>query len=124
VKNGTYSPVLDCALCSLINFPTLSWSVYDRFRRDFIPIPTFSALNIVKNEFLVIRITDIADEDCKGLAGLLHKLDLRNLPKPEYPGQARKARKRVRSKGNAVPGPSKRRKVDLVQYIEIDSDSE
>ncbi|KDR67232.1 hypothetical protein GALMADRAFT_147240 [Galerina marginata CBS 339.88] len=125
VKNGTYSFLLDSALCSLLNFPTSSWSVYDRFRGEFVPIPTFCALKIVKNEFLVIRPTNFGEEDCIGLDGLIRKLNAYNLPKAEYPGQAIRNRKRGRADDNAVAGPSKRRKPAPVEYLEIsDSDSE
>jgi len=75
--------------------------VYDRFREEFIPIPIFSNLVVMKNEFLVLRPSSFADEDCEGLDDLLAELKSLSLHKPDH---------LKRAKGEDEAGPSKRRK--------------
>ncbi|KDR65057.1 hypothetical protein GALMADRAFT_217692, partial [Galerina marginata CBS 339.88] len=47
-SNGCYSLYSDSNLCDLTNFPARRWSVYDRFIKKFIPIPTFSNFTVIK----------------------------------------------------------------------------
>ena len=84
VKNGCYSLYSDAELCGLINFPVRCWTVYDRFLKSFVPIPTFSNLVVIKGEFLVLRPSSFMDSDCEGLEKLLLKLQLRKLPEPQH----------------------------------------
>jgi hypothetical protein len=75
--------------------------VYNRFREEFIPIPTFGNLAVLTNEFLVLRPSSFADEDCEGLDNLLAELKALGLHKPDH---------LKRAKGEGKVGPSKRRK--------------
>ncbi|KAF8810571.1 hypothetical protein BYT27DRAFT_7091515 [Phlegmacium glaucopus] len=101
LRNGTYSIYSDPTLCSLINFSNLRWSVYDRFREEFIPIATFSNLAVLTNEFLVLRRSSFVDKDCEGLDDLLADLKSLGLHNPCH-------LKRARAEDDT--GPSKRRK--------------
>ncbi|PPQ84362.1 hypothetical protein CVT25_013258 [Psilocybe cyanescens] len=67
------------SVCGLTNFPTISWSVYDRFRESFLPIPTFDNLTIVDGEFLIIQPTAFNDQDCEGLNTLITRMRSYNL---------------------------------------------
>jgi len=83
--------------------------VYDRFRGEFIPIPTFSNLAVLKNEFLVLRPSSFANEDCEGLDDLLEELNGLGLRKPDH---------LKRAKGDGKAGPSKRRKFTCSNELE------
>ncbi|KDR77903.1 hypothetical protein GALMADRAFT_209411 [Galerina marginata CBS 339.88] len=105
-KNGCYSLYSDSELCSLTNFPVRRWSVYDRFIKSFVPIPTFSNLTVIKGEFLVIRPSSFTDAHCQGLQKLLLKLQSRKLSEPQH-------LKRIRDQdAEPRPGSSKRARYD------------
>jgi len=84
VKNGCYSLYSDAELCGLTNFPIRRWTVYDRFVKSFVPIPTFCNLTVIRGEFLVIHPSSFTDRDCEGLKPLLLKLQSRKLTKPQH----------------------------------------
>ncbi|KDR69712.1 hypothetical protein GALMADRAFT_145417 [Galerina marginata CBS 339.88] len=115
-SNGCYSLYSDSNLCDLTNFPARRWSVYDRFIKKFIPIPTFSNFTVIKGEFLVIRPSSFADKDCEGLDRLILKLESHELPEPQH-------LKRIRGAGAGEgSGPSKRvrHNKDVVDLTDLD----
>jgi len=99
IKNGCYSLYSDAELCGLTNFPIRRWTVYDRFIKSFVPIPTFSNLTVIRGEFLVIRPSSFMDRDCEGLKPLLLKLQSRKLAEPQH-------LKRIRDQDHDAAGRS------------------
>ena len=116
-----YSFILDVGLCDLTDFPHSSWSIYDRFRDDFNPIPTYSKLTVLKDEFLVIRPSSFLDENCEGLGALIRRLQslpLEGIPAAGAERAKGKQKRAVEEEGEA--GPSKRKKPNTrVQQKEV-----
>ncbi|TFK30978.1 hypothetical protein BDQ12DRAFT_730096 [Crucibulum laeve] len=59
----------------LTNLPHVSYSVYDHYCQQFIPIHTFSCIHIAKDEFLIVWHLDLVDDDCNELDFQIEELE-------------------------------------------------
>ncbi|KIM35705.1 hypothetical protein M413DRAFT_32270 [Hebeloma cylindrosporum] len=115
INDGFYSFLSDITLCGYMHFPHSSWSIYDRFREGFNPIPTYSAFKVIEDEFFIVRPTSFLDENCQGLGDLitrLHSLPMEGMP-AKGSARAREKRKRAVEEEGSDAGPSKRKKPNL-----------
>jgi hypothetical protein len=65
----------DEVTCDIMDFPTTEWSVYDRYRDDFVGIPTLSCLIVSQGDILIFRPSSFKDPDCVGLNDLIGRED-------------------------------------------------
>ncbi|KDR66859.1 hypothetical protein GALMADRAFT_147517 [Galerina marginata CBS 339.88] len=87
---------------------------YDRFLEDFIPIPTYSGVATLQDEFLILRRSSFVNRNCDGLDILIGRLNSLNLKgikgETTKAGGKRKAFDTFEA-DEGQPGPSQPRKV-------------
>ncbi|KAF8062347.1 hypothetical protein FPV67DRAFT_267713 [Lyophyllum atratum] len=74
LSSGSYALFNDKQLCHVTGFPYTAYSIYDAFRDRFLPLPTFSSMEVQDHEFLILRSSTLDDEDCPDLRRLITNL--------------------------------------------------
>ncbi|KDR77762.1 hypothetical protein GALMADRAFT_138821 [Galerina marginata CBS 339.88] len=111
VRHGMYSFLSDSTLCDLIDFPKSAWSIYDRFLEEFIPIPTYSGVATLQDEFLILRQSSFVNSNCKGLDILIDRLNSLNLKGIKRETTKAGGKRKAFEADDGQPGPSQPRKV-------------
>ncbi|KAJ3561624.1 hypothetical protein NP233_g10084 [Leucocoprinus birnbaumii] len=62
---------------SVAQFPRLSYSVYDIYKERFVEIGTFMSMDATfgENPFLIVRRSELRDEECSGLGDRIYELN-------------------------------------------------